>query len=98
MAYWRPGIESRIDPSSRSTMGCISGITSLIIQSSISAWLSVGRGGSLVVIGLRAFFPIARFPPAELVDPLCSVGLRYRQPRVEHTGGKGSPGPVFEMS
>jgi hypothetical protein len=54
----------------------MSGITSLIIQSSISAWLSVGTGGSLVVCPLRAFFPIARSPSAELVDTLCSAGLR----------------------
>ena len=62
MAYWSPGIVSRIVPSSRCTMGCISGITSLVIQSSISAWLSVGTGGSLAVMPLRAFFPIARLP------------------------------------
>src|SRR6476659_1364560 len=94
MAYWSRGILSRIDPSSRATMGCISGITSLIIQSSISALLSVGTGGSLAVCPLRAFFPIARSPYAELVDPLCNAGLRYRQPRVEHTGSGATPSAV----
>jgi hypothetical protein len=54
MAYRSPGIVSRIDPSSRSTMGCRSGITRRI-QSSMSEWLSDGTGGLRAVFGLRGF-------------------------------------------
>src|SRR5690242_17336791 len=61
MAYRSPGIVSRIDSSTRATMGCISGITPLVIQSAISAWLSDGTGGFRVVMDLR-FFPNL-FPP-----------------------------------
>src|SRR5688500_11178034 len=54
MAYSRPGMVSRINSSSRWTMGCRSGIA-LRTHFSISAWLSDGVGGVRAVLGLRVF-------------------------------------------
>src|SRR5207344_1041588 len=59
-AYRSPEIVSRIEASSRWTIGWRSGITRRI-QSSISAWLSDATGGFRVVSGLRAL-SIARSP------------------------------------
>src|SRR5688572_13313967 len=45
MAYCKPGIVSRINPSTACTMGRRRGITLFRIHSSSSAWSSVGTGG-----------------------------------------------------